>query len=113
MDQLMPGFPPITIATMDTTTNMPAEQGHKQGITHGQAAVRLHEYGPNELPERKPPGLLRIFTCQFKSPFVYVLFAAAVVSWGLGQTINSFFIFVVLLINALIGTIQEYSAERA
>ena len=82
-------------------------------MTSSQAATRLLEAGPNELPERKPPGLLRIFISQFKSPFVYVLLAAALVSWALGQTINSFFIFVVLFINALIGTVQEYSAERA
>jgi magnesium-transporting ATPase (P-type) len=92
--------------------NMMRERGNQQGISSRQAAERLLEYGPNALPERKPPGLLRIFACQFKSPFVYVLFAAAVVSAGLGQTVNSFFIFVVLLINALIGTAQEFSAER-
>ncbi|MDX2457362.1 MAG: cation-transporting P-type ATPase [Gammaproteobacteria bacterium] len=79
---------------------MVREHGKQQGITSSQAAARLLEYGPNAMPEHKPPGLLRIFSCQFKSPFVYVLFAAAVVSWGLGQTVNSFFIFVVLLINA-------------
>lgn len=89
------------------------EQGKQQGISASQAAERLLEYGLNVLPERKPPGLLRIFVCQFNSPFVYILFAAAVVSWVLGQTINSFFIFVVLLINAVIGTVQEFSAERA
>ena len=55
----------------------PAEQDNKPGITSSQAVTRLLEYGPNELPERKPPGLLRIFVCQFKSPFVYVLLAAA------------------------------------
>ena len=109
----MPGLPPITLATVDMTTMTEDEQGNQQGITSGEAAVRLLESGPNELPERKPPGLLRIFLSQFKSPFIYVLFAAAVVSYALGQTINSFFIFVVLLINALIGTIQEYSAEQA
>jgi len=89
------------------------EHGKQQGIDSSQAIERLLEYGPNTLPERQPPGLLHIFFWQFKSPFVYVLFAAAVVSWVLGQNINSIFIFVVLLINALIGTIQEYSAERA
>ena len=47
--------------------------------------------------ERQPPGLPRIFICQFNSPFVHILFAAAVVPWVSGQTINSFFIFVVLL----------------
>jgi len=92
---------------------MMSEQGKQQGISASQAAERLLEYGLNALPERKPPGLLRIFICQFNSPFVYILFAAAVVSWVLGQTINSFFIFVVLLINAVIGTVQEFSAERA
>ena len=58
-----------------------------------EAAARLLESGPNELPERKPPGLPRIFLSQFKSPFIYVLFATAVVSCALGQTINSFFCF--------------------
>ena len=89
------------------------EHGKQQGITSAQAAERLLQYGPNVLPERQPPGLLHIFIGQFKSPFVYVLLVAAVVSWVLGQTVNSFFIFVVLLINALIGTAQEFSAERA
>ena len=39
----------------------PAEQDNKPGITFSQTAARLLQYGPNELPERKPPGLLRIF----------------------------------------------------
>ena len=85
----------------------------QQGITSSLAADRLEQFGPNELPERKPPGLLRIFLEQFRSPFVYVLLVAAIVSWLLGQTVNSIFIFAVLIINALIGTVQEYSAERA
>jgi len=63
----------------------PDEKDNRQGISSSQAAARLLEYGPNELPERKPPGLLRIFFCQFKSPFVCVLLAAAVVSWALGR----------------------------
>ena len=87
----MPGLPAITLATVNMTTMTEDEQGHQQGITSGDAAARLLESGPNELPERKPPGLLRIFLSQFISPFVYVLFAAAVISYALGQTINSFF----------------------
>jgi calcium-translocating P-type ATPase len=83
------------------------------GLGAAEAGKRLEQFGPNVLPERKPPGLLLIFTKQFRSPFVYVLLVAAVVSWGLGQTVNSLFIFAVLLINAVIGTIQEFSAERA
>jgi calcium-translocating P-type ATPase len=84
-----------------------------RGLTAQQAAARLAEAGPNVLPERERPGPLLIFLHQFKSPFIYVLIAAAVVSQVLGQTINAIFITAVLLINALIGTIQEYAAERA
>lgn len=75
--------------------------------------MRLRELGSNVLPEPASPGLLLIFIGQFRSPFIYVLLAAAIVSLGLGQTLNSIFIFAVLLINALIGTVQEFSAERA
>jgi len=83
------------------------------GLTTGEAARRLAEYGPNVLPERRPPGLFLLFLRQFRSPFIYVLLVAAVVSWGLDHTINAWFILAVLLINATIGTMQEYSAERA
>ena len=83
------------------------------GLTQAEAQQRLQTYGANKLPEPKQPGLIRIFLCQFKSPFIYVLLVAAFVSLVLGQTINSFFIFVVLLINALIGTFQEYAAQKA
>jgi len=84
-----------------------------RGLSAQQAAARLTEAGLNVLPERQGPGPLLIFIHQFKSPFIYVLFVAAAVSLGLGQTVNAVFITIVLLINALIGTIQEYAAERA
>ena len=90
-----------------------ATDREQTGLGVVEAGKRLEQFGPNVLPERKQPGLLLIFTKQFRSPFVYVLLAAAVVSWGLGQTLNSLFILAVLLINAVIGTIQEFSAERA
>ena len=46
----MPGLPPITLATVDMTTMTEDEQDNQQGITFGEAAVRLLESGPNELP---------------------------------------------------------------
>ncbi len=83
------------------------------GITSMLAAERLVQYGPNRLPEPETAGLLKIFIGQFRSPFIYVLFVAAIVSFGLGQRVNALFILLVLLLNAMIGTIQEYSAARA
>jgi len=84
-----------------------------KGLSTQEAATRLAETGLNVLPERRRPGPLLIFIRQFKSPFIYVLFAAALVSLGLGQTINAVFIVIVLLLNATIGTVQEYAAQRA
>jgi len=83
------------------------------GLTATEAGERLQRFGPNQLPEKRSETALSIFTGQFNSPFIYVLLAAAVVSLGLGQTLNGIFIFVVLIINATIGTVQEYSAQRA
>ena len=93
--------------------DMTQSDGSLRGLTGIEARQRLQHEGPNVLPERKARGPLLIFISQFMSPFIYMLLAAAIVSWGLGQQINSYFILVVLLINALIGTAQEYSAARA
>jgi magnesium-transporting ATPase (P-type) len=83
------------------------------GLTSHQAAERLLKDGPNTLPESKPPGFILLFLKQFKSPFIYVLLIAALVSFLLDHAINGLFIFAVLLLNAMIGSFQEYSAERA
>ena len=84
-----------------------------QGLSSAEAQKRLDHYGPNILPEQKTPGVFFVFLSQFKSPFIYVLLIAALISFGLGQAINAYFIIGVLFINASIGTIQEYSAEQA
>ena len=83
------------------------------GLSASEAAHRLTQFGPNELPEKQTRSLLGLALAQFKSPFIYVLLAAALVSLGLGQTVNAVFIFVVLLINSAIGTIQEHAAQRS
>lgn len=83
------------------------------GLTSQQAGTLLHQYGENCLP--KPPKLsfLTLFIAQFKSAFIYVLLAAFLMCLLLGQFINAIFIFAVLLLNALIGTVQEHSAQQA
>ncbi len=83
------------------------------GLSTQEASARLKQYGYNRLPEAKGDGLVRIFLRQFQSPFIYVLLTAAVVSFSLEQTLNGVFILIVLLINASIGAVQEYSAQQA
>jgi Ca2+-transporting ATPase len=84
-----------------------------QGLSAGEAAARLARCGRNTLPRAAPPGLARVFLRQFRSPLIYVLLAAAAVSLAIGQWADAAFIFAVLLVNAAIGTTQEYRAERA
>ncbi|MCP3908710.1 MAG: HAD-IC family P-type ATPase [Oceanicoccus sp.] len=83
------------------------------GLTTAQANEKLTQYGPNSLPEKRSAGLWLIFIRQFNSPFIYMLFVAALLSFVLNHYVNGLFIFAVLLINATIGTLQEYSAQRA
>jgi len=83
------------------------------GLSHAEATARLMHYGRNALPRAKPPGIVRVFLHQFISPLIYILLAAAVVSLVIQEWSDAGFIAAVLLINALIGTVQEHSAQRA
>ena len=88
-------------------------QSSPQGLGHAEAAARLQHYGANALPTAKPPGIIRVFMHQFASPLIYVLVAAALVSLAIREWSDAIFICAVLLLNAIIGTAQEYSAQRA
>lgn len=83
------------------------------GLEEKEAEQRLRDYGPNRLPESPPPTLLEIALRQFRSPLIYVLGVAAIVSLALGHVKDAAFICGVLLVNAIIGTIQETRAEKA
>jgi magnesium-transporting ATPase (P-type) len=83
------------------------------GLGDDEAASRLEHYGPNTLPRREPPSLFEIVLRQFRSPLIYLLGIAAAVSLAIGEIKDAAFIMGVLLINAVIGTVQEARAERA
>jgi len=83
------------------------------GLSSDEAAERLGKYGRNTLPGVKLPGIATVFLNQFKSPLIYVLLAAAVLSVVIKEWSDAGFIAAVLIINAVIGSIQEHSAQRA
>jgi len=83
------------------------------GLTSAQAAERLQEYGLNQLPQRAGLTPWRRFLLQFHNLLIYVLLASMAMTLALGQWLDSAVIFAVVLINALIGFIQEGKAEQA
>ncbi|MFH0890557.1 MAG: cation-transporting P-type ATPase [Candidatus Liptonbacteria bacterium] len=86
---------------------------YRLGLSSLEAKSRLAEDGPNELPEGEREGWIRIFIRQFESPLIYVLIIAALVVFALGEVIDSSLIVLVLVFNAIVGTIQEGRAENA
>ena len=84
-----------------------------EGLTAEQSRKRLEQYGPNRLPEEKGTHPAVIFIRQFASPLIYILLIAAVVTFFLEEYKDTLVIAAVLILNALIGFIQEYKAEES
>ncbi|QDH69037.1 cation-translocating P-type ATPase [Marilutibacter alkalisoli] len=83
----------------------------RTGLSAADAEARLACHGPNRLPEGRSRTVLEVFLTQFRSPFIYLLLAAGLVSLLLSHMADAVFIFAVLLINAAIGCFQEWRAE--
>ena len=84
-----------------------------RGLSGSEAAERLEKFGPNVLPHAPPPAWWQIILRQFRSPLIYILGVAAVVSVAIGEPIDAAFIAGVLGLNALIGGYQEWRAEKS
>ncbi len=83
-----------------------------EGLSPAEAEKRLQQYGRNTLPAPKPPALWQVILHQFASPLIYILLVAGVVSLFIGDLKDAAFIFIVLVLNASIGTVQEWRAEQ-
>jgi Mg2+-importing ATPase len=84
----------------------------RDGLAPDQAAARLAEYGVNELSGSQTTPLA-ILLRQFRSSFIYLLFAASAIAIYLAEYLDAAVIFLFLAINALLGFFQEYRAEHA
>lgn len=84
-----------------------------KGLASNEAAGRLERFGPNVLPKFRRHGPLIRFLFQFHHPLIYVLLAATVVTMLLGEWVDAGVIFGVVLVNAVVGFIQESRAEAA
>jgi magnesium-transporting ATPase (P-type) len=99
---------------------MPAEEVERQlrvdpalGLDAADAAERLKTYGPNRLPQGKKTGPLMRFLAHFNNILIYVLLAAGFTKLMLSLWLDASIIFAVVVLNALLGFVQEGQAERA
>lgn len=97
----------------ETTKCFEELNSSSKGLSSADAAVRLNEYGPNALKEIKKKTLLMMFLDQFKDFMIIVLIGAAIISGSMGEVVDTLAIAAIILLNAIIGFIQEYRAEKA
>ncbi len=83
-----------------------------KGLTQAQAKERLKTYGKNTLVHENPPGVIRIFFGQFRDAMVLILLAGAVISAFLGEWTDAVTIILIVLLNAILGFVQEFRTEK-
>ena len=89
------------------------QESSSGGLSNAQAADRLTKYGPNALVEGKKKSVLQVFLEQFKDLLVVILIVAAIISMLSGQGESTIVIFAVLILNAILGTVQYFKAEKS
>ena len=85
----------------------------EHGLTQEEALARLRKLGPNELTEKPRPGFLALLWDQFNNYLVIILIIAALIALALGEWVDSIAIMCIVVLNAIVGVIQESKAEQA
>ncbi len=83
------------------------------GLTEEEAQGRLRQYGPNKLAEEKKTSKVAIFLHQFTSPLIYIILIAAVITAFYKDFVDAAVIMVAVVLNAIIGYVQENKAEES
>ena len=85
----------------------------QDGLSSSAAKAKLLQTGPNELDEGKKKSIAGMLLAQFKDVMILILMAAAIISGIIGDVTDTIVILIIVLLNAIIGFIQEYRAEKA
>jgi len=99
------------LATVDVTGDTRAPGA--AGLSSTEAHRRLAQFGPNEIRRERTTTALTLAARQFASPVIWLLLGASIVSAALGEWLDASAIGAIVLINAVIGFLQEHRAERA
>ena len=90
-----------------------SQQSSANGLTEQEVVQRARQYGPNKLSEGEKKSMLRVFLEQFKDLLVLILIVAACISAASGNMESTIVIFAVLILNAILGTVQYLKAEKS
>ena len=97
--------PQEAVATLNTDP--------EQGLSTQEAQARLERFGPNRITQKGGTPMWLLFLKEFNQPLIYILLGASVITAFLNEWVDSIVIFGVVLVNAIIGFIQEVKAMRA
>jgi len=84
-----------------------------KGLSEAQVKKRRAQYGKNEVKDRGSRGLFQIILAQFKDFLILILVVAAIISYFVGDIANFYILLIVIGINTILGSVQEYRAEKA
>ena len=102
---------PWHTATAETTANT-LQVNTTLGLSQAEVAERLARHGRNDIAATRAPGPLRLFAHQFTDVLVLILLAAAVIAGIIGDLTDAVVILFIVLLDAVVGFVQEYRAER-
>lgn len=101
-----------TVSTLDIEEVLTTLNTQQEGLSQDTARKRLESGGLNRLPKPKLKSLLTVFALQFNNALIWLLVFAAIISFGLGRLEDAIMITFILILNAAIGTYQEYTASH-
>jgi Ca2+-transporting ATPase len=102
---------PHILSAAQTAELLQVKPAH--GLDTDEASERYRRFGPNSIRESEQRGFLYKLLMQFRDVMILVLLAAAVIASAIGETSDTIVILVIVLLNAIIGAVQEYRAEQA
>ena len=103
--------PPVSPAPAADTNGGVSRRA--SGLSSAEAKRRLGEFGPNEIHREQATSALTLLVRQFASPVIWLLLVASVLSVALGELLDAIAIGAIVVVNAVIGFLQEHRAERA
>ena len=86
---------------------------NRNGLKQEEVNERLNKYGLNELPKAKKDNIFKIFFSEFNDPIIWLLIVSIIFSFIVGEVVDACAIIFIILIDAIVGTIQEWKASKS